>query len=93
MLRSALPSKKYLKKAGSTETEFWHTTRADVRHLQGNIGPSSVPAVIKINTLQAMYSEDMFKPPELPYYFITKAKQKDAALVQIQHTEGLLGVW
>ena len=29
MLRSVLPSKKNLKKAGSREIKLWHTTRAD----------------------------------------------------------------
>ena len=91
MLRSVVTSKKNLKKAWSRETELWNTTRADARHLQGIPGPNSPLAVMKINVLQAMYGEDAFKPPALPYCFGTKAKQEDAALVQIQEIAGLLG--
>ena len=58
MLRLSLPSKKNLKKARSNETELWLTTRADARHLQGI---PSVLAAIKINALQAMYGENVFK--------------------------------
>ena len=53
--------------------------------------PNSVPAVININTLEAMHSENTFKPPDMSYCFRTKAKQEDAALVQIQEIAGLLG--
>ena len=60
MLRSALPSKKNLKKAWGRETELWHTIRADARHLHGISRLNSVPVVIKINALQVMYSEDGF---------------------------------
>ena len=38
-----------------------------------------------------MYGKDAFKPPALSYCFVAKAKQEDAALVQIQEIAGLLG--
>ena len=44
------------------------------------------------NALQAMYSEDAFKPSSQTYCFSTKAKQEDAALVQIQERAGLLRI-
>ena len=65
--------------------------RADAWQLNSISVPDSAPVVIKINALQAMCSEDAFKPPALPYCFGTKAKQEDTALVQIQEITGLLG--
>ena len=91
MLRSAVPSKKNLKKAGNRETELWHTMIADAQQLNDIPGPDSAVAVIKINALQAVYGKDTFKPPALAYCFSTKVKQEDIALVQIQEKEGLLG--
>ena len=81
MLRSALPSKMNLKRAGSRETELWHLIRANVQCLTGIPGPGSAQVVIKINALQAMCGKDAFKPPALPYYFGTRAKQEDIPLV------------
>ena len=81
MPRLVLPYKKNLKREGSRDTELWCTTRADTWCLTGISGPDSAPAVIKINTLQAMYSEDAFKPTALPYCFSIKANQEDFPLV------------
>ena len=86
-----LSSKMNLKRAGSRETELWHTTRADAEYLIGISGPDAVPVVIKINALQVMYGKDTFKSPVLPYWLGTKVKQEDVHLVQIQQTAGLLG--
>ena len=66
-------------------------TRANTWQLNGIPGPNSAPAVIKINSLQAMYGKDAFKTPVLPYCFGTKVKQEDTPLVQIQEIAGLLG--
>ena len=50
-------------------------------------------AVININVLQAMYGKhNTFKPSALSYGFPTKAKQEEAALVQLQEIIWLLGV-
>ena len=56
MLRSVLPSKKSVQKAGSRKTELWYITKADVRHLWGYYipGPGSRPATIRVSTLQVM---------------------------------------
>ena len=60
-------------------------TKADDRQLAENDipGPGSAPDTIRINALQAMYGEDAFKSPALPYCFGTWMKQEDAKLVQI----------
>ena len=55
-------------------------------------GPDSAPATIKIKALQAMYVEESFTPPALPYCFGTKAKKQDVPLVHIQEIGGFQGV-
>ena len=49
------------------------------------------PAIIKINTLQAMYGKDTFKPQALLHCFSSKTKHEDILLVQIKEIAALLG--
>ena len=57
MVKSELPPKRYLKKAGSRESEIWHTIRVDECYLACVPGPDSAPATIKNNALPSMYSQ------------------------------------
>ena len=91
MLRLALLSKMNLWRAGNRETEFWHLTRVGAWYSVGIPGPDSASVVIRTNALQVVYGNHVFKPPALPYSFITKVKKEDIPLVQIQGTTGLLG--
>ena len=87
MLRSAMPLKKIIKWARHRETEVLYTIRADVCCL----GPELAPIMIRIHSLQAMYRNNVCKPPALLYYFGTHIKQEDAQLVQIWEVADLLG--
>ena len=42
---------------------------------KGIPGPKAVATTIKTNTLHPMYEGTAIKPPALPYFFGTKAKQ------------------
>ena len=94
MLRSALASRKNIKKPGNRETGLWDTARADARHLGGNDVPSlgSSPATMIVTAFQVLYGENAFKPPVLPYCIGDQTKQEGAQLIQIQVVVRLLKV-
>ena len=92
MLRSAISSKKKVKKAGSQKTELWCTTRIDALAENDMPHSGSAPVSIRMNTPQVMYGEDGFQVLVLSYCFETHIKQEDAQLVQIEEVAGLLMV-
>ena len=79
MSRPTLLFRKCLKTVGSRH--------CDMTHYEGSCdvpGPNSMPATIKINTLQTMYEKYNFRSPSLPDCFGMKVKQKNIHLIQIK---------